>query len=257
MTYGGGIYVHRTGSLQGGHAIEIVGASGTGAGSYWRVKNSWGNRWGENGFFKVGVGSNMCNFESMERGYAAGAKILGGRNNVNQKFQVAADSVDNGQPAGDETNPAPDQDQAVMEAAQFAASLLNPVHCSGNVTLASVLQAERQVVSGTKFFLILTIDSPDGTCERGAEVYFAQVYMTIGGEYNLQGEVALGPASTSYYVQGAMMSGVDSSWKSVGIAFIVVAAVLLAAVLVLCCRGKPKPAAEGETTGYRHLNDQL
>jgi hypothetical protein len=32
---------------------------------YWIVKNTWGSRWGSNGFFKIVRGSNNCAIESM------------------------------------------------------------------------------------------------------------------------------------------------------------------------------------------------
>ena len=51
--YGGGIYHHTWGSLEGGHAIVIVGYDSNE--QYWIVKNSWGN-WGESGYFRIGFG---------------------------------------------------------------------------------------------------------------------------------------------------------------------------------------------------------
>ncbi len=46
--YKGGIYSYSYGSLEGGHAIEIVGYNDTGSSttSYFIVKNSWGTDWG-------------------------------------------------------------------------------------------------------------------------------------------------------------------------------------------------------------------
>jgi len=48
MSYEGGVYVHTSGSLEGGHAVKIVGwGMDQYAGEYWIVANSWGPNWGE------------------------------------------------------------------------------------------------------------------------------------------------------------------------------------------------------------------
>ena len=56
FSYHGGVYEYATGSLQGGHAILIVGytddASVSGGG-YFKVKNSWGTGWGSQGYFLI------------------------------------------------------------------------------------------------------------------------------------------------------------------------------------------------------------
>lgn len=70
--YKSGIY-HHTGLrerfnpfLQTDHAVLVVGygidnASGE---KYWIVKNSWGAKWGESGYFRIRRGVNECNIES-------------------------------------------------------------------------------------------------------------------------------------------------------------------------------------------------
>jgi C1A family cysteine protease len=50
-SYSGGVYTYTTGSLEGGHAVLIVGYSDPG--QYFIVKNSWGTGWGESGYFKI------------------------------------------------------------------------------------------------------------------------------------------------------------------------------------------------------------
>ncbi|HEY9643178.1 MAG TPA: C1 family peptidase [Coleofasciculaceae cyanobacterium] len=52
--YSGGVYRHVSGEFEGGHCISIVGYDDT-AGC-WICKNSWGEGWGENGFFRIGYG---------------------------------------------------------------------------------------------------------------------------------------------------------------------------------------------------------
>ena len=51
MFYGGGIYKYVSGSIMGGHAVTIVGYNDEK--NYWIVKNSWGEDWGEDGYFRI------------------------------------------------------------------------------------------------------------------------------------------------------------------------------------------------------------
>jgi hypothetical protein len=47
----------------GGHAIEIVGWGEQDGKKYWIVKNSWGKKWGLEGYFKMARGTNTCKIE--------------------------------------------------------------------------------------------------------------------------------------------------------------------------------------------------
>jgi len=54
-SYENGIYEHvPDGSTGGGHAIAIVGYDNIE--KYWIIKNSWGDDWGENGYFRIKMG---------------------------------------------------------------------------------------------------------------------------------------------------------------------------------------------------------
>jgi len=64
MSYTGGVYTHKSGSLLGGHAIKILGWGTENNVDYWLVANSWGPSWGLQGFFKIKKGSNECGIES-------------------------------------------------------------------------------------------------------------------------------------------------------------------------------------------------
>ena len=54
----------------GGHAIKIVGwgtqvdSSTNKSIDYWTVANSWDTSWGEQGYFRIKRGVNMCGIES-------------------------------------------------------------------------------------------------------------------------------------------------------------------------------------------------
>ncbi|MBW4659847.1 MAG: C1 family peptidase [Drouetiella hepatica Uher 2000/2452] len=52
--YSNGIYRYVSGDYEGGHCVSIVGYDDVA--SCWICKNSWGEGWGENGFFRIGYG---------------------------------------------------------------------------------------------------------------------------------------------------------------------------------------------------------
>jgi len=67
MFYKGGVYKHTSGDQLGGHAVVIEGWDDTT--KSWLVRNSWGEDWGEKGYFRVawdddsGVGNSSWGIE--------------------------------------------------------------------------------------------------------------------------------------------------------------------------------------------------
>lgn len=66
MSYSGGVYVRKSNSFQGMHAVKVVGWGHDQPSNldYWIVQNSWGTDWGENGFFRILRGQNECFIET-------------------------------------------------------------------------------------------------------------------------------------------------------------------------------------------------
>ena len=54
--YKSGVYNNPECSKETGHAINIVGWDA----ESWTVRNSWGKKWGEDGFVRIKRGENMC-----------------------------------------------------------------------------------------------------------------------------------------------------------------------------------------------------
>ena len=63
-TYKTGVWWHKTGNSRGGHAMRLVGYGSEDGIPYWIVANTWGDKWGENGFIRIRRGTNECGIEA-------------------------------------------------------------------------------------------------------------------------------------------------------------------------------------------------
>jgi len=64
LSYTSGVYVHKSGSALGGHAIKIFGYGVENGQDYWWCANSWNPSWGNKGFFKILKGRDECGIEN-------------------------------------------------------------------------------------------------------------------------------------------------------------------------------------------------
>jgi len=61
----GAVYRHTSGSYEGLHSVKVIGYGVNNGTDFWLVQNSWGESWGDNGFFRIVRGTDDCFFESM------------------------------------------------------------------------------------------------------------------------------------------------------------------------------------------------
>ncbi|VDM40521.1 unnamed protein product [Toxocara canis] len=50
--------------MHANHAAEVIGFGEENGIKYWIMKNSWGEWWGEDGFFRIERGTNACQIET-------------------------------------------------------------------------------------------------------------------------------------------------------------------------------------------------
>lgn len=82
-SYTSGVYTSTTcgnTSMDVNHAVLAVGYGTDESGmDYWKIKNSWGSDWGDEGFFLIERGVNMCGIamcNSIPIGVSAEAMIF-------------------------------------------------------------------------------------------------------------------------------------------------------------------------------------
>jgi len=76
FSYESGVYRHVSGDYEGLHAVVLAGwGTDDVGGDFWTVRNSWGEDFGESGYFRIsrGLDNNGCN---MEGGLTAGDPLL-------------------------------------------------------------------------------------------------------------------------------------------------------------------------------------
>ena len=150
-------YDPRTDKLTGRHAVEIVDYGTTTSGiNFWVLKNSWGSRWGENGYFRIRRGDPLLDL-TFSTPVSSLAYVM----------TCAAETVSN-----------PSQDTLVMSAVDVAIMQLNGrIPCRDNsaatyISLASVTNANAQNIQGTmlKFNIVVNVHGCMQTTQASVNV---------------------------------------------------------------------------------------
>ena len=87
LTYQKGIYIQKDGEIIGAHAILIIGFGVDEKGiKYWEVQNSWGQDWGENGYFKIKMDECMVANEAFGGAFSCKAKSYSDEETLNNQI---------------------------------------------------------------------------------------------------------------------------------------------------------------------------
>jgi len=167
--YPTGVYSAASGSVVGGHCVKMVGwgANAT-TGPYWLFANSWDTTWGDGGFFRMSLGSDLCGIEGqVSEGFtpmqAAERKISG----IGQDCHM--DAHVGGWHDQDVSSP------FVMEAAKEAIRMIS-FSTKASLSLTKIAAAKTQVVAGVNFQLMLATEG---------RILKAKVHRSLKNEFSV------------------------------------------------------------------------
>ena len=160
-----------TDELGGGHDVEIVDYGTTGSGiDFWVAKNSWGDDWGEGGYFRIRRGDPLLQLT----------------------FSTPVSSLTNVMTCTAETVNNPSQNVMVMSAIDVTVMQLNGrIPCQDNspgtsISLTSVTNATAQVVEGCVFTLDIVVNIQGCMRPTQADVD-AEVILYLNSTFELTG----------------------------------------------------------------------
>jgi len=150
-----GIYTEASGSIVGGHCVKLIGWGTTSGQDYWLFANSWDTNWGDDGYFKMARGTNLCGIEgSISEGFTLSQANARGIQGVHPDV-VKTQMFVGGYTKQEDL----EQDFIVVAARAGLVILSDKLH--RHFEFSKILSAETQVVAGVNFKLeVATVDGP-------------------------------------------------------------------------------------------------
>jgi len=174
------VYSHTSGSLLGGHSMELVGYGVNSQGvKYWIAKNSFGMMSGYDGYYLIRRGTNEVGIES--RPYTV--PVLSSSSSVEEDMLTALPEVHTNYTYDGESLPMHIDNPVALEAAQFAARSVKSVHCSGDAALQTIGDVSAQVVSGVMYRMTIVVGGAN--CSKPSSYYASVYYNATSGNFTL------------------------------------------------------------------------
>jgi len=130
----------------------MIGWGVSGGTDYWLFANSWDTTWGDNGYFKMLRGSDLCGIEDqISEGFTAKQATLRGIHGVDPSYNTSFI-------VGGWHNQEDFTVEFVNDAINAAVNLLSD-KIGRELVLESVLQVHTQAVAGVNFKMSLVIES--------------------------------------------------------------------------------------------------
>ena len=173
------IYNVSSGSYLGGHAVKVVGWGNQNGMDYWLIANSWSTGWGNQGYFKIRMGVNLCGIEN----YPTSVYTLSQRKSmadevVEERQSVSGDDVSISlpiTPPGGMVTHLDLQSDFINNAANNAANLIQQLNSGRQAQAAPVVQsAHTAVAAGVNYDMIM---------ELNGNIYHVLMFQDLQGTY--------------------------------------------------------------------------
>jgi len=146
-----GIYTSESGGVVGGHCVKMIGWGVESGTDYWLFANSWDTTWGDQGYFKMLRGTDLCGIEDqISEGFTAKQAAVRGIRGVDPSYNTSFI-------VGGWYNQEDFSVEFVNDAINAAVNLLSD-KVGRELVLEKVLNVHTQVVAGVNFKMSLVLE---------------------------------------------------------------------------------------------------